>query len=315
MTKMELNDRYAESILGDRVSHYDTLEIQGGRNLNEPDSPDGTCCEIDNINPEFFSVYARLKVGGIESVGDFANHQLASNYASTLSQQFSLAVNDCVSEHLRLLSTQTMQDQNSLRAITRRGGSLLSEVKPLLVTADVVRADLAEFAKISDVSYKRFAAVQISDNVSASIEYNAHFSNVLAEYPGVADNIVNLLLVENALSSAKAIRKAAEFVSIQSDPELQRSIADHDRHSQATPAIATTTGKLMKATGTHIGRVTAIDGNHISQKIGRDPDTVVWHDMVNLRGPVPKVGEMVEIGYANGVGIVKETALAQGIGH
>jgi hypothetical protein len=37
----------------------------------------------------------------------------------------------------------------------------------------------------------------------------------------------------------------------------------------------------------------------------------VWHNVANLRGVVPKVGEMAEIAYVKGKGKVKEKVLDQ----
>lgn len=93
-----LNDRYADSIIGDRGACYDGLEIQGVRDLNLPGDPSGTCCEVDNENPQFYSVYAHLipegDNGGIECVGDFGTHALAVEYAVELGQQYGWDVRD-----------------------------------------------------------------------------------------------------------------------------------------------------------------------------------------------------------------------------
>ena len=58
--------------------------------------------------------------------------------------------------------------------------------------------------------------------------------------------------------------------------------------------------------GQYAGPILAVEGNYISQKIGRKTTDIVWHDVSNLRGSVPKVGEMAEIAYSNGLGAVKE---------
>lgn len=79
-----LNDRYGDTIICERHDDYDALEIQGVRDINLPGDSQGSCCEVDNENPQFFSVYAHLKDGGVECVGDFATHTLAENYAKEL---------------------------------------------------------------------------------------------------------------------------------------------------------------------------------------------------------------------------------------
>ena len=54
------------------------------------------------------------------------------------------------------------------------------------------------------------------------------------------------------------------------------------------------------SSGTHIGPVVAVEETRFAQKSGRDPRKLVWHDIANLKGPVPKVGEMAEIKYTKG---------------
>ena len=95
-----LNDGYADTIIGDRHEAYDALEVQGVRDINSPDDQGGSCCEVDNENPQFFSVYAHLKEGGVECVGDFATHILANAYATKLATKHRWPIYDCVpSQH------------------------------------------------------------------------------------------------------------------------------------------------------------------------------------------------------------------------
>jgi hypothetical protein len=80
-----INVRYAETIIGSRASEYDALEVHGVRDLNEVHSPEGTACQVDDENPQFFSVYAHVVDGGVECVGDFSAHAAAVEYAGELS--------------------------------------------------------------------------------------------------------------------------------------------------------------------------------------------------------------------------------------
>lgn len=66
--------------------------------------------------------------------------------------------------------------------------------------------------------------------------------------------------------------------------------------------------------GMHVGPVMKMEGGMIAQKSGRDPNSLVWHDVANLKGSVPAVGEMAEINYANGQGNVKEPLREQELG-
>lgn len=85
-THQLLNDGYAETIIQDPAL-YDAIEIQGVRNLNDANDEE-TMFEVDNENPEQFSVYAHLVEGGVECVGDFGTHELASAYAIQIAKTY-----------------------------------------------------------------------------------------------------------------------------------------------------------------------------------------------------------------------------------
>lgn len=90
----DLNDRYAEEIIGERPDNYDGIEIQGVRNLFDEGDPRGTCIEVDAENPQFYSVYLHLKNGGCECVGDMGTQVLAQAYAGELSDRYGWCVHD-----------------------------------------------------------------------------------------------------------------------------------------------------------------------------------------------------------------------------
>lgn len=96
-----INDGYAETIIGDRAHDYDALEIQGVCDIGDPNDPNGTCCEVDNDNPQFFSVYAHLVRGGVECVGDFGTHALALKYARILRIQYGWTIFDYVNSRFK----------------------------------------------------------------------------------------------------------------------------------------------------------------------------------------------------------------------
>lgn len=82
-----LNERYADSIIKNPAD-YDGIEIHGVRNLNAPDDPAGTMCEVDDETPEFFSVYAHCVYGGVECIGDFGTRALAEQYGREIAQKY-----------------------------------------------------------------------------------------------------------------------------------------------------------------------------------------------------------------------------------
>lgn len=94
----ELNDRYADAIMRAHEHLYDALEVQGVRDLLAGTGASDTQYEVDNLNPQSFSVYAHIKEGDADAVGDFSTHQLAADYARELSEQYALRVFDYVPE-------------------------------------------------------------------------------------------------------------------------------------------------------------------------------------------------------------------------
>ena len=98
----ELNDMYASSIIGPNVSDYHGIEIHGVRDLNNGDDSKGTHCEIDNLRPEFISVYAKHKrLGGVDCIGDFSYHGRAKAYAVELANKYDWPIVDHVLEQFR----------------------------------------------------------------------------------------------------------------------------------------------------------------------------------------------------------------------
>lgn len=93
-----LNDRYADAIMRGHEHLYDALEVQGVRDLLAGTSASETQYEVDNVDPQSFSVYAHIKDGGADAVGDFSTYQLAAGYARELSVQYALRIFDYVPE-------------------------------------------------------------------------------------------------------------------------------------------------------------------------------------------------------------------------
>ena len=96
---LNLNDRYAESIDQDFLK-YDGLEIHGVNIIHCSNFPKGTCHELNEESPLYFSVYVHLiptdENGGIECVGDFGTHELAKQYADELAKKYCWSILDCV---------------------------------------------------------------------------------------------------------------------------------------------------------------------------------------------------------------------------
>jgi len=100
-------DRYAHSIVGDNPDRYDTVEVHGVRNYSLQD--DATHCQIDNLDSTAFSVYVRIKSGGLECVGDFTHYADAERYGGDLSVEYSWPVRNFVLEKHRCTKSASLQ--------------------------------------------------------------------------------------------------------------------------------------------------------------------------------------------------------------
>ena len=63
------------------IDRYDAVEVHGVREIHE----DGeTRCEVDDADPQFFSVYLHFREGHVDCVGDFTYLVDALSYAAEL---------------------------------------------------------------------------------------------------------------------------------------------------------------------------------------------------------------------------------------
>lgn len=104
----EIFDRYADAVIGCFAHHYDTVEVHGVRN-HATGIDNGTCYEVDNIAPTSFSVYARLKDGGLDCVGDFSNSEDAVHYGTEVGGMYGWPVHDYVLARHRTKSLAKLQ--------------------------------------------------------------------------------------------------------------------------------------------------------------------------------------------------------------
>lgn len=87
-------DRYADDIITNRHADYKVIEINGVCDRNGPSLEDGTCCEVDNVHPQFFSVFARTNDGDSDCVADCEHYSQALQYAQELSDRFGWQIDD-----------------------------------------------------------------------------------------------------------------------------------------------------------------------------------------------------------------------------
>lgn len=96
VTVADICDLYADSIIKGYAADYDGIEVHGVRNLLDGLSSDETQFEIDDRNPQSFSVYVKLKIGGVDCVADCSEFDDAIEYARQLGKQYGWPVRDFV---------------------------------------------------------------------------------------------------------------------------------------------------------------------------------------------------------------------------
>lgn len=84
--------RYADSVIADHPELYDGIEVQGVRSYQT--GADSWSYEVDNENPEAYSVYVHMVEGGVHCVGDFTRRSDAQAYGHELGETFGWTVYD-----------------------------------------------------------------------------------------------------------------------------------------------------------------------------------------------------------------------------
>lgn len=69
--------RYATRLIRNASGQFDAVEIHGVRQFPDASNPTGTCCEVDDDDPEFFSVYLHCVDGGVVCCADLPTHRKA----------------------------------------------------------------------------------------------------------------------------------------------------------------------------------------------------------------------------------------------
>ena len=171
--------------------------------------------------------------------------------------------------------------------------------------SDSVRANDLEFADLIE---------QQSEAMSGAFPVNGMDDQTAHDV--VADDLIAFHQIKGDQESFRAIvaiaRNADSQVCysnelIRQNPEVSRMATELLGHIKEGLAD----NKLVK-NGYFVGEILDVAGSVVTQKIGRDGRTVM-HDLKALSAPVAK-GEVVDIKYAGGVGVVKERGIEAGVG-
>lgn len=106
-------------------------------------------------------------------------------------------------------------------------------------------------------------------------------------------------MMEQAWIAAKLA--GIEVINYEPTKEAKSKFAERlaEKHQEVAQCVST---------GSYSGKILAIEGGHVVQKVGRDPDVTARHDISRL-SRVPEIGAVEDIAYdKTGRGIVKERA-------
>lgn len=87
--------RYANRLIRDAPGQFDAVEIHGVQQFPDAAHPARTCCEVDDDNPSFFSVYLHFVTGGVICCADLPTHRRALRYARAITRRYGWPVYDC----------------------------------------------------------------------------------------------------------------------------------------------------------------------------------------------------------------------------
>lgn len=189
------------------------------------------------------------------------------------------------------------------------------QVQPLEQTAE--RVEVRPYVDVNGqekmatmtytVSYQGGESVQFSNAKDAAKAFSGLPS---ADSPVVVRSVIRAdgAVTEGVVAGvAQGIRKGglAQVSEKILDHEFDEAMDEIVEKKSALASLEPSHTETVTS-GMHFGPIVAIEGDRIAQKTGRQ---VVWHDLSKLKGAVPKLGEMAEIGYSKGLGILKEKAL------
>lgn len=232
------------------------------------------------------------------------------------------------------------------RIVTRVGDVVRDEIAagvakpraPRKATASVVDRELSE--AVEQAKLEQSAAVDLEKGATlvahgpAPYDHNPHskesYFATLKDDNGQSRTVWGVDLLRSLEEAGATIGDKISLVDGERKPvAIKVKELDGSMGWKATHRVTWTTTVLSRAAevahdqapaadavteGLHIGPIVRVENGKIAQKSGRDPNKLIWHDVSNLKGPVPTVGEMAEINYAKGQGQVKEPQREQELG-
>lgn len=277
-------EKYAESIIGDRAGDYDALEVHGVRDQNAPGDLDGTNFEIDDKNPQSFSVYAHLIEGGVDCVGDFSEHEAAAGYAAELSKAHGWAVTDhsLASEVAKQAAGHVLQDAS-------RG-----EQFALYEQSPVALAFLRQIVDYSDPDRFHWAELRDADRLVA----------MYADTP--LEKTVFSLEEDASISPENAVAYATRAKRIGLGSSLIMPIMPNGLSATEAERIASQKGEFgyadLTADRPIFGRVMGVTEEHVVLSLGRSATILEKSDLSR----VPAKDEDVTIAVRDGRAIVAD---------
>lgn len=239
--------------------------------------------ELKGSKAMLSEAWVEAKLLGLEVVGYAPNEKDHAKYSARV------AVESRLKEPMHVRPLEQAAERVEVRPFIGANGQ--QKTATMTYTVSYKGGETAEFGNAKDAA-KAFAGLSSADS-PVVVRSVIRADGVVAEgvVAGVAQGIG-----KGGLNQASEKMLDHEF-----DDAMDVIVAQEKAQASLEP------GRVEAvASGMHFGPIVAIEGDRVAQKTGRQ---VVWHDKAKLKGAVPKLGEMAEIGYAKGLGIIKKNAL------
>lgn len=239
--------------------------------------------ELKGSKAMLSDAWVEAKMLGLEVVGYAPNEKDHAKYAARVAEESKLK------EPVHVRPLEQAAERVEVRPFVDATGQ--EKLATMTYTVSYQGGVDAEFGNAKDAA-KAFAGLSSAD------------SPVVVRSVIRADGVVTEGVVAGmaqGVGKGGLAQVSEKILDHEFDDAMDVIVANENAQASLKPGLVDAV-----ASGMHFGPIVAIEGDRVAQKTGRQ---IVWHDVAKLKGAVPKVGEMAEIGYAKGLGIIKKKAL------
>lgn len=209
---------------------------------------------------------------------------------------------------------ESRQRANDRQSVSEQDSPETLVVRPLVDSQGTDSLDVSETVLVRPVVDSQGVTRDASvTSATSSAEGSAGESPATSEAASIAEALPNSSVICTSTRMDGVVRDSLVFDQVPSvpnanarssrvDQEFNDAMMAVGERTSANAAIDVAAGLPV---GPSVGVVMQVRDGRLGQKIGRDPGQLVWHELSNLDGKIPEVGELAEIVYASGRGVVR----------